>query len=118
MAAPWCVEFEEYVVLIVDDDVFVIVGNDHLDVTFLLLGDGLRFDAGLHLAVNELLDECGHVVVGELLALVEGEFLVLHGFLDGEGGPFVDFEVQVAGVGAEVFGVDGCEAEGSFVFLG
>lgn len=92
--------------------------HDDLDVTFLFFGDGLGFDAGFHLAVDEILDECGHVVVGEFFALIKGEFLVLHRLLDGEGGPFVDFEIQVAGVGAEAFGVDGCEAEGSFVFLG
>ena len=55
--------------------------------------------------------------MGNLLALVEGEFLVLNCFLDSDGGPFVDFKVKVAGMGAEGFGVDGCDVELAFVFL-
>ena len=41
MAAPWGVEFEEDVIFVVDDDVFVVVGYDYLDWTFLFLRDGL-----------------------------------------------------------------------------
>lgn len=118
MAAPWGVEFQQDVLVIVDDNVFVVVCNDDLDGTFLLFWDRLGFDAGLDLAVNEVLDESTDVLLGQLLALVEGEFLVLDGFLDGESGPFIDFEVEVAGVGAEGLGVDGGEADGSLVLFG
>ena len=55
--------------------------------------------------------------MSELLALVEGEFLVFDCLLDCECGPLVNFQVQVTGVCAERFGVNGCEAELSFVFL-
>ena len=53
----------------------------------------------------------------ELLALVEGEFLVLDGFLDGESGPLVNFEVEVSGVGSERFRVNGCETDFSLMLL-
>lgn len=43
----------------------------------------------------------------KLLALVKGEFLVLDGLLNREGGPLVDFKVEVTGVGTECLGVDG-----------
>lgn len=84
---------------------------------FLLFGNGLGFDAGLHLAVNEILDECTHVIMGEFLALIKGELLVLHGLLDGESGPLVDFQVQITSVSAERLGVNGREAKRSLVLL-
>lgn len=117
MTAPWCVKFEEDVVLIIDDYVFVIMGDNDLDVAFLLLGNRLRLDTGLHLAINEILDECTNIIGGELLALVKGEFLVLHGLLNGESGPLVNFEVQITSVSAERLGVNGREAERSLVLL-
>lgn len=117
VTAPWCIVLEKDVVLVVDDYIFVVVGDNDLDVAFLLFGNGLGFDAGLHLAVNEFLDECTHVIMGEFLALIEGEFLVLHGLLDGESGPLVHFQVQVTSVGAERFGVNGREAKRSLVLL-
>lgn len=118
VAAPWGIEFQQDVLVLVNDNVFIVVCHHDLNGTFLLFRDGLGFDAGLDLAVNEVLDESTNVLLGQFLALVEGEFLVLDGFLDGEGGPFVDFEVEVAGVGAEGFGVDGGEADLALVLLG
>ena len=50
--------------------------------------------------------------------MVERELLVLDGFLNSEGWPFADVEVQVLGVLAEGFGVDGCEVDFAFVFFG
>ena len=118
MTAPWGVEFNEHIIFIINDDVFIVVCHDHLNWTFLLLRNGLRLDAWLDLAVNKVLDEFIHIIVGELLGLVEGELLVLDCFLDGEGGPLVRLKVEVAGVSTERFGVNGCEANCSFVFLG
>ena len=54
----------------------------------------------------------------DLLALVEGEFLVFDGFLDGESGPFVGLEVEIACVGAKGLSVDGGEIDLAFVLLG
>lgn len=118
VTAPRGVEFQQDVLIVVDDYILVVVGHHNLDRPFLLLGDGLGFDAGLNLAVDEVLDESSDILLCQLLALVEWEFLVLAGFLDGEGGPFVDFEVEVASVGAERFGVDGGKADGALVLLG
>ena len=117
MAAPGSVEFYKDILLIVHDDVLVIVCDDNLNRAFLLFRDGLGFDAWLNFAVNEFLYESTNIFRGELLVLVKGELLVLDRLLDGEGGPFVDFEVEVAGVGAKRLGVDCGEAKGTFVFL-
>lgn len=101
VTAPWGVEFEKDVFLVIEDDIFVVVGDHDLDGSLLLLWDGLRLDAGLDLAINKVLDEGSDSLFGQFLALVEREFLVLNGFLDSESWPFVNFEVQVAGVSTE-----------------
>lgn len=118
MAAPGGVEFYEDVFVGFHDDVFVVVRDDDFDGSVLLFGDGLAFDAGLDFAVDEGLDEVADFFLRELFALVQGELLVLDGFLDGEGRPLVYFEVQVAGVGAEGFGVNDGEVDLALVFLG
>lgn len=117
MTAPWCVKFEENILLVVDDNVLVVVCYDDLDGTTLLLRDWLRLDAGLNLAINEVLNECSNIIVGELLGLVEWELLVLDGFLDGKGGPLAVFEIEITSVRAKGFGVNGGEADRSLVLL-
>ena len=101
MPAPWGIEFEKDVVIVVDHQVLIIVGYDDLDRTFLLLGNWLRFNACLHFAVHEILHKSTNVIVSEFLVLVEREFLVLDCFLDGECWPFVDLKVQIPGVCTE-----------------
>jgi len=64
------------------------------------------------------LDERTHIIVGKLLVLVKGEFLVLDGLLNSERRPFVNLKVQITGMGAEGLGINGCEADLSLVFLG
>jgi len=91
--------------------------NDDMDGTILRLRKGLRLDAGFNLAVYKVLDEGTNVLLGECLGLVEGEFLVLNSFLDGECGPLVDLKVKVASVGTESFGVNGCEVDNALVLL-
>lgn len=93
VTAPGSVEFEKDVLLVIEDDVFVVVGDDNLDGSLLLLWDGLRLDAGLNLAVHKVLDEGSDSLFGQFFALVEGELLVLDGFLNSESGPFVGFKV-------------------------
>ena len=63
------------------------------------------------------MDKRTHIVVSELLVLIEGELLVLDGLLDGECGPLVNLEVQITRVCAEGLGVNRCEAELSLVLL-
>ena len=84
--------------IVVDNNFLVVVGYYDLDWTFLLLWDGLGLDAGFNLAVNKVLNKGANVIMGELLALIKGEFLVLDSLLNGKCGPFVDFQVQVTSV--------------------
>ena len=54
----------------------------------------------------------------DLLALVEGEFLVFDGFLNGKSGPLVGLKVEITCVSAKSLGVDGSQIELAFVLLG
>ncbi len=118
MATPWGVEFKEDVVFVVDYNILVVVGDDDLDGSGLFLGDRLGFDAGVDLAVDEVLDEGADLVVRDFFGLAKGVFGVFDGVLDGEGGPFALFKVQISGVGAERFGVNGREVDDTLVLLG
>ena len=91
MTAPRGVELEEYVFVVVHNDVFVVVGYNNLNGAFLLLWDRLRLDAWLDLSIDEILDERTNVFLGELLSLVERVLLILDGFLDGESRPLANF---------------------------
>ena len=118
VTAPWGVEFQEYVIIIVHHNIFVVVGNDDLYWPFLFLGDWLRLDAWLDLAVKELLHEGANVLLGDLLLLVKGELLVLDDLLNGEGGPFAVLQIQVLRVGAESFCVNRGEVDFALMLLG
>ena len=91
--------------------------HDDLDAAFLLLGDRLALHARRDLAVDKVLHESADFVMRHLLALVEGEFLVFDRFLDGKRGPLVGLEVEITGVGAKGFGIDGGEIDLAFVLL-
>ena len=118
MATPRGVELEQDILLVVLDDLVVIVRHYDRDGAVLLLGHGLALDARLDLARHVIVDKGADVLLGKLLGLVEGELLVLGHILDGKGGPFVDLEVQIAGVSAEGAGVDGGEVDLALVLLG
>lgn len=77
------------------------MGHDDGHVIVLLLRNRLALDAGLHLAINEILNEVTDFLLRKLLGLIQGELLVLDGFLDGKGGPLVNFEVEVTSVGSK-----------------
>ena len=117
VATPGGVELEKNVIFIVQNYLLVVVGHNDLNRAFLLLWNRLGLDAGVDLAVNEILDECAHVVVRKLLVLVKGKLLVLDGLLDREGGPFAVFEVQIAGMCAKGLGVNRGEADDPLVLL-
>lgn len=121
VTAPGGVELEEDILLVVDDEVLVALGDDDGGTGLLLLGDGLALDAGLDLALDELLNERADGLGGDVLGgalLGEGVLLVLGDVLDGESGPGADLEVQVAGVLAEGGSVDGSEVDLAAVLLG
>ena len=93
------------------------MGYHDLDRAFLLFWDGFRLYARLNFAVDKVLDEGSNILLSQLPGLVEGEFLILDGLLDGKRRPFIDFEVQVASVSAKCLGVNGCEADSSLMLL-
>lgn len=117
VTTPWCIELDENVLIIVQNDVFVVVRHNNLNRAVLLFGDGFRLDAWLHLPVNKVLNELANFFLRERLALVKGELLIFDGLLDRKCGPFTGLEVQVVSVSTESFGVDGCEADDSLVFF-
>ena len=69
--------------------------NHNLHGPFLFLGNWLRLDAWLDLAVKEALHKGANVLLRDLLLLVIGELLVLDDLLDGEGGPFAVLQIEV-----------------------
>ena len=93
------------------------MGHNDLNRSFLFLGNGLRFDTCFDFAVDEVLNKCADIVMGDLLRLIVRELLVLDGLLDGKGRPLALFQVQVPGVGTEGFGVDSGEVECTLVSL-
>lgn len=122
MAAPRRVELEQHVFVRVDYHILVVLRDHDGDgAGFLLLGDRLALDRGLEAPGDEVGDEFADLLLAEVgggaLGGV-GELLVLLRVLDGEGGPVAGFEVEVAGVLAEGFGVDGGEVEPALVRFG
>jgi hypothetical protein len=114
VAAPWGVELEENVFLVVDNDVLVVLGHNNSDGTLLFFGDRLALDGWLDLAGNKVIDECADVLGADVLdgaLLGEREFEVLGDVLDSKSGPAADLEVEVACVLAESFGVNGGEVD-------
>jgi hypothetical protein len=121
VSAPGGVEFNKNVLLVVDHEVLVALGDDDSGTGLLLLGDGLALDAGLDLAGDEVVNERADSLLADVLGstlLGVGELLVLGDVLDGERGPAADLEVEVAGVLAESGSVDGSEVDLSAVLLG
>jgi hypothetical protein len=117
VSTPGGIEFKKDVLVVVDDKIIVVLGDDNGNRAFLGLGNRLRLDAGFDLASNEVVDESANVLLSNLLGLVEGVLLVLIGSLDSESGPLADLEVQVATVLTEGLGVDGREVDDALVFL-
>jgi hypothetical protein len=105
VAAPRGVEFDEDILGVVEDNVFVRVSDNDGHGGFLLFWDRLRLDAGLEFAVHEIFDKSANLLLGKLVA-VKGVFLVLDGLLNGERWERIGGEVQIGGVGTKCFGID------------
>ncbi len=118
MAAPRSVVLNQDILIIIHDNLLVVVRDNDSDRAFLLLGDRLRLDAGLDLALEEVADELADVLLGNLLVLRVGELLVRLGVLDREGGPLANLKVEVAGVLAKGLGVDGSDVDLALVRRG
>lgn len=117
VTAPWGVELNEDVLVVVDDDVLVAVGNDDGDWALLGLWDWLRLDGWGDLAGGEVLNELGDGLLSELLVLWEWVLGVLGGLLDGESWP-LGLEVEVWSVGTEGDSVNGGKVDLALVLLG
>lgn len=63
VTAPGSVKLNQNVLVGVHDDLIVVLGNNNSDGTILLLGNGLRLDAGLNLAGNEAVKELGNLLL-------------------------------------------------------
>ena len=118
MTAPWCVELDEDVLLVVHNHFLVVLGHDDSHGAILLLWDRLALDAGFELAADKLVTELANDLLSELLLLVQGVFLSLDGILDGKGGPRANLEVEVLAVLAVGLCVEGGEVDLALVLLG
>jgi hypothetical protein len=89
----------------------VVIRNNNVDGSILLLGDWLRLDARGHLSIDKLLNELIDILVSNLLALVKGKFLILDRLLDSESWEFANLEIEVGGMGTEGFGINNSEVD-------
>lgn len=118
MTAPWSIELDQDIFLVVKDNFIVVLGNDNGDWAILLLWNSLRFDAWLDLASNEVVNELANGLSSKLVGLVEWELLVLDSLLDSESWPLANLEVEVATVLSEGLCVNGGEVDLALVLLG
>jgi hypothetical protein len=110
MSTPRRIKLNEDIFVIVDDEILVCMGDNHCDWAILVLWDRLAFDTWLELSGNEVIHKFANGFLGEFRT-VEGEFLVIDRFLNGEGGPLANFQIEVSSVGTEGFGINGGKAD-------
>jgi hypothetical protein len=84
---PWSIEFDEDILLVVKDDIFVRMSDDDGDGAFLFLGDRLALDAGLHSTIEITGDKLLNIFRGNFLCLIVREFLVLCNILNSKRRP-------------------------------
>jgi hypothetical protein len=92
MTAPWSIELNQNIFLIVKYNIFVVFRNNHRHWSFLLLRDRLGLDAGFDIAINVVLHKLADVLLGDFRS-AEGELLILDSILDDKGRPFADLKV-------------------------
>jgi hypothetical protein len=107
VTAPRSVELEQDILVVINDKLLVATAYNHSDWTLLGLGNRLRLDAGLNLAINDVLDEFANFLSVNLLGLIVGVLGVLGGILDSESGENLRLQVKVAGVSTKELGVEG-----------
>ena len=83
----------------------------------MLLRNGLRLDAGLDLTVEIVSHKLANILFGDLLALIEREFLVLDCFLNRKCRPCANFQVEISSMGAESFRINSSKADFALVLL-
>ena len=104
--------------LLVQHHINVVLRHDNSNRAVLVIGDRFTLDGRLEFASDEVVNVLADVLGVDLGALVERVLLGLGDLLDGEGRPLADFKVEVAGVLAEGFGVDGGDVDLALVLLG
>ena len=107
VSTPGGVEFQENVLLVVNDKFLVAVTHNHGNITLLAFGNGLGLDAGLNFAINHVLDELSNLLGVNLLGLVVWVLSILGGLLDRKSGEGLGLQVEVSSVGTEQLGVEG-----------
>jgi hypothetical protein len=117
VSAPWCVKLNEDILLVIENNLVVVLGDNNSDWAVLRLWDSLRLDRWIDLSIGKVINKLANVLRGDLLGLVVWELLVLGGLLDGECGPLVSLEVKVASVLSEGLGVNGSEVDLALVLL-
>lgn len=115
MTAPRSVELEQDILVVINDKLLVATAHDHSDWTLLGLGNRLRLDARLNLAINDIFYELANFLGVNLLGLVVGVLGVLGGILNGESGEDLRLQVEVAGVSTKEFSVEGNDVDLSAV---
>lgn len=117
MSAPWSIELNQNIFLVVEDNLIVVLGNNDSDWSILCFRNRLRLDAWIDLAGDEVIDKLANIFSGKLLSLVEGELLVLDSLLNSECRPLANFKIKIATVLSECLGVDGSKIDLPFVLL-
>ena len=117
VSAPGGVELDQDVLLVVNDNLLEVSANNDGDRTFLGLGNGLRLDTGVNLAIKDVLDELADLLGVNLLGLVVRVLGVLGNVLDSESGEVLGLEVEVASVGTEELSVESDNVDISTVLL-
>ena len=84
---PWSIEFDENILLVIKDDIFVRMSDDDGDGAFLFLGDRLALDAGFHSTIEITGDKLLNIFGGNFLGLIVREFLILCNILNSKSRP-------------------------------
>jgi hypothetical protein len=117
VTAPWGIELNQDVLLVIEDNLIVVLGNDNGNWSILAFWNGLRFDAGLNSTRHKVVNKLSDILGAKLLGLVERELLVLDSLLDSKCGPLANLKVEVSAVLAKGLGVNGSKVDLALVFL-
>jgi hypothetical protein len=117
VSTPRGVEFEENILVVIDDKILVGVSHHDCDGSFLGFRNRLRLDAGLNLAIKNILDELPDVFGIDFLGLVVRVLGVLLRILDSESGECLRVKVEVSGMGTEHLSINCGDVNGSLVLF-
>ena len=117
MTAPWSIELDQNIFLVVKHDVFVVLRNNHHHRSFLLLRDGLGLDAGFDLAINVVLHELAHLLFGEVPLRSKGNFWFLTVSWMAKAGHLPTSRFRFPACAPKCFGVNCCKINLALVLL-